>query len=137
LQGEWTLDDAQQSALLDVVADAPGLRVLGTTEDRVGREVVGLAGIPSASENTDVTLLLSTATGRIVGFESALIAANTELDLPAGSLTEYACGTCRIARTLPGEPRGRVSPPGTRGAFLPVDRGVDRQCVELGALDRP
>lgn len=90
LQGEWTLDDAQQSALLDVVADAPGLRVLGTTEDRVGREVVGLAGIPSASENTDVTLLLSTATGRIVGFESALIEANTELDLPAGSLTEYA-----------------------------------------------
>ncbi len=40
--------------------------------------------------NTEVTLLLSTETGRIVGFESALIDANTDLDLPAGSLTEYA-----------------------------------------------
>lgn len=90
LQGEWTLDDAQQSALLDVLADAPGLRVLGTTQDRLGREVVGLAGIPSTTANTDVTLLLSTDTGRIVGFESALIDANTDLDLPAGSLTEYA-----------------------------------------------
>ncbi|MEV7874223.1 hypothetical protein [Microbacterium sp. NPDC089188] len=90
IQGEWTLDDAQQSALLDVVAASPGLRALGTTQDRLGREVVGLAGIPSSTANTEVTLLLSTETGRIVGFESALTAANTDLDLPAGSLTEYA-----------------------------------------------
>lgn len=90
VQGEWTLSNAQQSALLDVVAASPGLRALGTTEDRLGRAVVGLAGIPSVTANTEVTLLLSTETGRIVGFESALIDANTDLDLPAGSLTEYA-----------------------------------------------
>lgn len=90
LLGEWTLDDAQQGALLDVVAASPDARVLGTTRDRLGREVVGLAGIPSLASNADVTLLLSTDTGRIVGFESALIDANTDLDLPAGSLTEYA-----------------------------------------------
>jgi|GEM_PF-659262 len=90
IQGEWTLDDAQQSALLEVVASSPGLRALGTTQDRLGREVVGLAGIPSSTADTDVTLLLSTETGRIVGFESALTAPNTDLDLPAGSLTEYA-----------------------------------------------
>ncbi len=46
VQGEWTLSNAQQSALLDVVAASPGLRALGTTEDRLGRAVVGLAGIP-------------------------------------------------------------------------------------------
>lgn len=90
VQGEWTLSNAQQSALLDVVAASPGLRALGTTEDRLGRAVVGLAGIPSVTANTEVTLLLSTETGRIIGFESALIDANTDLDLPAGSLTEYA-----------------------------------------------
>lgn len=88
--GEWTLDDAQQAALLEVVAASPGLRVLGTTRDRLGREVVGLAGIPSGPSNADVTLLLSTDTGRIIGFESALTDADTGLDLPAGSLTEYA-----------------------------------------------
>ncbi|KTR87503.1 hypothetical protein NS220_17775, partial [Microbacterium testaceum] len=89
LLGEWTLDDAQQAALLDVIAASPDLRVLGTTRDRLGREVVGLAGVPSTTANTDVTLLLSVDTGRIVGFESALIDANTDLDLPAGSLIEY------------------------------------------------
>jgi len=88
--GEWTLDDAQQAALLDVIAASPGLRVLGTTQDRLGREVVGLAGAPSSTANTAVTLLLSADTGRIVGFESALIDADTDLDLPGGSLTEYA-----------------------------------------------
>lgn len=90
LLGEWTLDDAQHAALLDVIAASPGLRVLGITQDRLGREVVGLAGVPSTTTNTDVTLLLSTDTGRIVGFESALVDANTDLDLPAGSLIEYA-----------------------------------------------
>ncbi|MFV9426402.1 hypothetical protein [Microbacterium sp. S1037] len=89
LLGEWTLNDAQQGALLGVIAASPDARVLGTTRDRLGREVVGLAGIPSTTANADVTLLLSVDTGRIVGFESALIDANTDLDLPAGSLIEY------------------------------------------------
>lgn len=89
LQGEWTLTDAQQSALLDVVGAASDLRVLGTTEDRIGRPVVGLSGIPSGPINARVTLLLSTETGRIVGFESALVEADAQLDLPAGSLTDY------------------------------------------------
>lgn len=89
LLGEWTLTGEQQSALLDVVAAAPDLRVLGQTSDRLGRPVVGLGGIPSGPVSPQVTLLLSTETGRIVGFESALAEANTDLDLPAGSITDY------------------------------------------------
>ncbi|WP_295791899.1 hypothetical protein [uncultured Microbacterium sp.] len=101
LLGEWTLDDAQQSALLQVVAEAPGLRALGTTRDRIGREVIGLGGIPSLQTNADVTLLISADTGRIVGFESALVDANTDLDLPPGSLTEYALWDVRDREDAP------------------------------------
>ncbi|MFJ4038578.1 hypothetical protein ACIPVB_10875 [Microbacterium sp. NPDC090007] len=99
--GEWTLDDAQQSALLEVVAATPGVRSLGTTRDRIGREVVGIAGVPSSIANTDVTLLVSVETGRIVGFESALIGANTDLDLPPGSVTEYALWDVRDREDAP------------------------------------
>lgn len=89
LLGEWTLTGPQQAALLDVVAAAPDLRVLGATSDRVGRHVVGLGGTPSGPVSPQVTLLLSTETGRIVGFESALAEADSGLDLPAGSITDY------------------------------------------------
>ncbi len=101
LLGEWTLDDAQQSALLQVVAEAPGLRALGTTRDRIGREVIGLGGLPTPPSNADVTLLISADTGRIVGFESALVDANTDLDLPPGSLTEYALWDVRDREDAP------------------------------------
>lgn len=101
LLGEWTLDDAQQSALLQAVVEAPGLRALGTTRDRIGREVIGLGGIPSSPSNADVTLLISADTGRIVGFESALVEANTDLDLPPGSLTEYALWDVRDREDAP------------------------------------
>ena len=83
------------------VLEAPGLRALGTTRDRIGREVIGLGGIPSSPSNADVTLLISAGTGRIVGFESALVEANTDLDLPPGSLTEYALWDVRDREDAP------------------------------------
>ncbi|MDQ1175638.1 hypothetical protein [Microbacterium sp. SORGH_AS_0421] len=89
LLGEWTLTGAQQAALLEVVAQAPGLRVVGTAFDRLGRPVVGLAAVPSGLTTSEATLLLSADTGRIVGFESELLADNENLKLPAGSITDY------------------------------------------------
>ncbi|MDQ1135914.1 hypothetical protein QE410_000713 [Microbacterium sp. SORGH_AS 1204] len=101
LQAEWTLTGAQQSALLDVVAAAPGLRVLGTAHDRLGRPVVGLGGIPSGPANVDVSLLLSTETGRIIGYESALVDDNPNLKLPAGSITDYILWDVRDRKDAP------------------------------------
>jgi len=89
LLGEWTLTGPQQAALLEVVAQAPGLRVVGTAFDRLGRPVVGLAAVPSGLTTSEATLLLSADTGRIVGFESELLADNEVLKLPAGSITDY------------------------------------------------
>lgn len=89
LLGEWTLTGPQQAALLEVVGQAPGLRVVGTAFDRLGRPVVGLAAVPSGLTTSESTLLLSADTGRIVGFESALLADSDTLKLPAGSITDY------------------------------------------------
>lgn len=101
LQSEWTLTGAQQSALLDVVAAAPGLRVLGETHDRLGRPVIGLGGIPSAPVNSDISLLLSTETGRIVAYESALVEDSSSLNLPAGSITDYILWDVRDREDAP------------------------------------
>jgi hypothetical protein len=101
LQSEWTLTGAQQSALLDLLASTPGLRVLGTTHDRLGRPVVGLGAVPSTPSNSDLSLLLSTETGRIVGFESALVDDSTTLTLPAGSITDYILWDVRDRKDAP------------------------------------
>lgn len=101
LQSEWTLTASQQSALLDVLASTPGLRVLGTTNDRLGRPVVGLGAIPSTSATADISLLLSTETGRIVGYESALVEASANLNLPAGSITDYILWDVRDRKDAP------------------------------------
>lgn len=71
LQGWWTLTDAQHATLLGMLADAGGVTVLGRTEDRLGRDVVGLR-VSGASDLHDVTLLVSVETGRIVGEEVEL-----------------------------------------------------------------
>ena len=89
LLGEWTFSDAQESALLDVVREASDVRVLGRTTDRVGRAAIGLGGIPTGTPNTDATLLVSLESGRILGVETSLRAADDALGLPAGSVTSY------------------------------------------------
>ena len=81
VQGWWTLTDAQHATLLDMLVDAGGVTVLGRTEDRLGRPVVGLR-VSGASDLHDVTLLVSRETGRIVGEEVEL---REPLDfIPAG-----------------------------------------------------
>ena len=89
LLGQWTLTDRQQAALLDVLAQAPGARFLGTTHDRMGRPVMAISAVPESNAHQDVTLLLALDTGRIVGFESTLRTEDESLGLPAGSVTAY------------------------------------------------
>lgn len=82
LLGYWTLTDAQHATLIDLLAASDGVRVLGETRDRLGREVVGLrVEDPERPDHTE-TVLISTETGRIVGIETELLHA---MDfIPAG-----------------------------------------------------
>ncbi|MFZ8758599.1 hypothetical protein ACO03V_14380 [Microbacterium sp. HMH0099] len=86
---EWTLTDAQESALLDVVEAAPDATVLGETTDRLGRPAVAVAGVPSDTASHELALLISTETGRILGLEDTLRDADPALKLPADSVAEY------------------------------------------------
>ncbi|KQR43357.1 hypothetical protein ASF87_16290 [Microbacterium sp. Leaf161] len=77
---QWTLTNAQESQVLDILADADGVEALGTTADRLGRQAAGLRVITTDGAASDV-VLLSLDTGRIIGVERTNLITN---DLMAG-----------------------------------------------------
>ncbi|MFJ5000178.1 hypothetical protein ACIP5T_18650 [Microbacterium sp. NPDC088619] len=72
LFGYWTLNDEQHATLLEILADADGISVRGETNDRLGRDVIGLQMSSVIPERVE-TLFVSVETGRIVGVESELV----------------------------------------------------------------
>ncbi|MFK3677990.1 hypothetical protein ACI2IP_09665 [Microbacterium sp. NPDC090218] len=67
----WTLSNAQHAALLELLIDAGDVKVLGATNDRLGRDVIGLQVSSMIPERTD-TVFISRDTGRLVGAENEL-----------------------------------------------------------------
>lgn len=87
LLSEWTLTTTQHADLLQALTVYDNLQVLGTTTDRLGREVVGISA-PS-SQDREATLLVSLATGRIVGIEHTVRGDADPLGVPAGTVISY------------------------------------------------
>lgn len=83
---QWTLTNLQQSELLNIIAGADGATALGTTTDRLDREVAGLRVVSADGAAADV-LLISADTGRIVGIERTNVKADGVL--PAGAVIGY------------------------------------------------
>lgn len=81
---EWVLTGTQTKILLEYFASAPGVRVLGNTIDREGRPAVG---IYVENEKSRIILLLSRATGRIIGIEE--VTRRALGNVPEGSVVEY------------------------------------------------
>lgn len=88
LLDEWTLTNEQHSALVGELLRYDNITVLGTTTDRLGRDVVGLAG-PSSRPGQRTTLLISASSGRIVGIETAVVEDDELLMVPAGTVISY------------------------------------------------
>lgn len=82
----WTLTNAQESQLLEIVADAEGTEALGSTIDRLGRPVSGLRMI-SEDRRFAQLVLVSLDTGRIVGVETTNLVENDLVD--AGAIMSY------------------------------------------------
>lgn len=83
----WTLTDRQHSAILQLLLHQPNVRLLGTTNDRAGRQVVGVAADSTSAPGNRTITLISATTGRIVGMETVR---TTPLDgLPVGAVTSY------------------------------------------------
>lgn len=88
--GEWTLTNEQQGYLLDALLRFKGLTVLGTTTDRLGREVVGLQSEAVFRPGETTTILISADTGRIVGMETAVVGEDASAPVPVGTVIHYA-----------------------------------------------
>ena len=84
---EWTLTDAQHAAMLQSLLTYDDLEVLGSTTDRLGRAVVGIAA-PGRGDQT-ATLLVSADSGRIVGIERSVLNDDEDLMVPAGTVVSY------------------------------------------------
>lgn len=83
----WTLTNEQHATLLELILQRDDLQVLGTSTDRLGRVVVGVATESRTESGLRDTLLISSSTGRIVGIETDR---TTPLDsIPAGSVVSY------------------------------------------------
>lgn len=82
----WTLTNEQHAQLLSILVDAGGLTVLGTGEDRAGRQVVGLETKSIFPGVRDI-VLISAETGRIVGVESKRV--TPDGIVPAGAVISY------------------------------------------------
>lgn len=83
---QWTLTNAQESHVLEILAESDGVEALGTTTDRLGRQVAGLRVITPDGAASDV-VLLSLDTGRIVGVERTNLIANDLI--AAGAIMSY------------------------------------------------
>lgn len=87
LMSLWSLGDAQHAALLSLLGESDGLKVLGETIDREGRDAIALGAESLDYAGTSRTLLISAETGRIIGIERARI---TPLPpLAAGDVLSY------------------------------------------------
>jgi hypothetical protein len=83
----WTMTDEQHAVILDLLLSRNDVTVLGSTTDRAGREVVGVAADSSRYPGVRRLMLISKETGRIVGVESFRTTAGG--DLPADFVIDY------------------------------------------------
>lgn len=87
---QWTLTDRDQADVLDLVGDYEGIDVLGSSVDRLGRDVIALEAAAVADPDTRVVLLLSADTGGIVAVEHVSRGTNPHLPVPDGTVLSYS-----------------------------------------------
>lgn len=87
LLSEWTLTGEQHADLVEALMAYGNLRLLGTTTDRLGREVIGV-GAPSSSDR-EATFFLSAGSGRVIGVEHTVVGTDDILGVPQGTVISY------------------------------------------------
>lgn len=83
----WTMTNQQHSLLLQLLLQRDDVQVVGTSIDRAGRPVIGVAADSARFPGTRRLLLISADTGRIVAEEVLRI--TPDGDLSAGSVILY------------------------------------------------
>lgn len=90
LRDEWTLTADQQAAALEILADTGGLSVLGTVEDRFGRDGIALSVTSANRGQFGATIVLDEVSRQIIAADIIYNGGNSRLDLDSGSVIEYS-----------------------------------------------
>lgn len=86
LMAERILTPAQQEAFLGYLAGLPDIQILGTSTDRLGRNVLVFAA--PTQENNQTLLMISPDTGRITATE-VIYRGTDRTDIPTPAVIEY------------------------------------------------
>lgn len=83
----WTFTNAQHVGLVQLLLSRDDVRVLGTAQDRAGREIIGSSADSAGHPDIRTTVLISAESGRIVGTESTRTTPDGEI--PVGAVVAY------------------------------------------------
>jgi len=87
LLAEWSLDSAQQAALVGFLASLPDITIEGSTTDRLGREGVLVSTSSGVSEENRVALVINDDVG-VIAYEVVYIG-DSRPDLRSPAVIEY------------------------------------------------
>lgn len=90
LRDEWTITADQQAAALEILAAAGGLSLLGTVEDRFGRDGIALSVTSTSRHQFGATIVLEEASRQIIAADIIYKGGSDRLDLDTGSVIEYS-----------------------------------------------
>ncbi len=83
---EWKLNGAQERALLTSVLERPGLQIVGSTVDRLGRDGVVVQAPAEAGYRN--LLVISPSTARVLSFETMYVGHDRK-DVPSPAVIAY------------------------------------------------
>lgn len=89
LFSQYVVTPKLASAIWAMMADQPGVRLLGAVDDRAGRSGVGISLIPKDEPQTRFVLILSPTTGQLLGSESIQIKPDQNSDVKPPAITSF------------------------------------------------
>lgn len=89
LHSRYVVTPKLASAIWAMMADQPGVRLLGAVDDRAGRSGIGFSLIPDDEPQTRFVLIVSPATGQLLGSENILIKPDQDSDVKPPAITSF------------------------------------------------
>ncbi|WP_332642843.1 CU044_5270 family protein [Aeromicrobium sp.] len=89
LYSQYVVTPKLASAIWAMMADQPGVRLLGAVDDRAGRSGIGFSLIPGDEPHTRFVLIVSPATGQLLGSENILIKPDQSSDVKPPAITSF------------------------------------------------
>ncbi|GAA3525125.1 hypothetical protein GCM10022234_22600 [Aeromicrobium panaciterrae] len=89
LYSQYVVTPKLTSAIWAMMAEQPGIRLLGAVDDRAGRSGIGFSLIPEDEPQTRFVLIVSPTTGQLLGSENILIKPDPNSDVKPPAITSF------------------------------------------------